>query len=111
MNAFLNSYSDAQGKRAGTLLSLSPGLHLVLELDGDDPLEHHTIGIACPKCGQIIQGRNIFPVPEDTRVLGCDCLTVLFRAPAFPLDWVVERWDQWRSIKAQAVAQLAIGAN
>ncbi len=80
MIAWTNDYVDERGRQAFTLLSLSPNLHIVLAGAGSNHKPLHRVGVSCLKCGQIIEGRNLFPVPKDTRALGCACVTVLFGA-------------------------------
>ena len=112
MTVYVNAYVDAlTGKDASTLLSLSPNLCIVLRGEESNCKPLHKVGIRCPKCGQVIEGRNIFPVPTDNRMLACKCLTVLFRASAFEHDWIIENWNEWRRIKAVVETQLAAHGN
>jgi hypothetical protein len=111
MLAWINDYTDASGKDAATLLSFSPNLHIILAGSERNYKALHSVGIVCPKCRKTVEGRNLFPVPKDFRILGCDCVMVMFGARAFPHDFIVEHWDNWRLIKAQAESQLSAGAN
>jgi hypothetical protein len=111
MNVWVNDYTDVQGRDTGRLLSISPGLHIVLDGQERNCKPLHNVGKTCGKCKHPIRGRNLFPAPEDTRVLACDCLMVLFKRAAFEPDWVIKNWRIWRRMKAGAEAQLASGKN
>ncbi len=111
MNVWINEYVDLQGHDAGRLLSFSPGLHIVLHGEDSNYKPLHSVGKTCGKCKRLIRGRNIFATPEDTRVLSCGCVMVLFAAPAFSHDWIVKNWRMWRRFKRDAEAQLASGMN
>jgi hypothetical protein len=108
---WVNDYVDAKtGRDAGTLLSISANLHILLS-ESPDYKPRHSIGVCCSKCRNPIAGRNTYPAPEDSRVLACRCVTVLFGASSFSHDWIVEHWNEWRRIKQVAENQLAAKDN
>jgi hypothetical protein len=111
MNVWVNEYVDLKGQPSGRLLSFSPGLHIVLVGEAANCKPMHPVGTTCHKCRVPIQGRNIYPAPDDLRALSCSCLMVLFSASTFDSDWIIKHWRELRRMKAHAEAQLAAGRN
>jgi hypothetical protein len=92
LRRFIADYIDQRGNGTGTLLSLAPELHIVLAGSERNHKPLHSVGLTCPRCRKVIEGRNIYPHPEDVRVLSCTCIMVIFGASSFQADWVLKHW-------------------